>query len=84
MAPQDLVVLALRVLSAWNMGRNVNPKDLETLRQHASQEWPSNIGSDELACLIVRREADRVIAESRASRKGIKTERRAKTKDKIA
>jgi hypothetical protein len=45
---------------------------------------PSNIGSEELACFIVRRETDKVIAESRASRRGIKTERRAKTKDKIA
>ena len=84
MDPQELVELASRILSTWSMGRSVDEKDVATLRKHASPEWPPDVAFDQLACLIVGREAERVMAESRAERQRMKIKLAAPNTDKIA
>ena len=39
----ELVVLALRVLSAWNAGRALGREDAAVLRQHTPADCPGNI-----------------------------------------
>ena len=72
MKPQQLVSLALRVLSAWSSGQRPDPGDLEVLRRHAPPDCATDLEFDELACYVIKYETDRVLAGSRRSRKGIK------------
>ena len=51
MDAQEVVSLALRVLSAWNKGQAPDPGEVALLRQAASPEWPTGLDIDELAYL---------------------------------
>jgi hypothetical protein len=66
-----LLQTALRVLGAWISGSRPDTNEVKILRQSA-RPGEAELAVDELACLIVRRESERQLNESRQEREAAK------------
>jgi hypothetical protein len=71
MTSTEIVQTALRVLSAWISGSRPDADEVEILRQSA-RPGEEELALDELACLIVRRECEKELHESRQEREAAK------------
>jgi hypothetical protein len=71
MKSTELVQTALHVLSAWISGSHPDAAEVEILRQSA-RPGEEELAVDELACLIVHRECERELHESRQEREAAK------------